>query len=72
MDKNLLNGSGCVDYTAHEAINNVEKDSKIKTNSRDEAAEVLVRSIKNLMWLSGFRLIDRIRFEDPKSGKKYL
>lgn len=72
MDKTLLNGSGCVDHTAHEAINNVEKTPKARKGSRDEAAEVLVRSIKDLMWLSGFRLIDRIRFEDPKSGKQYL
>lgn len=61
-----------MDHTAHEAMYNVEKESKTKRNSRDEAAEVLIKNIKDMMWLSGFRLIDRIRFEDPKSGKQYL
>ncbi len=69
-DKTLYNGSGCKDHTAHNAINNVVREQK-KAVSRDEAADVLIKSIKNMMWLSGFRLIDRIRFEDPQSGKKY-
>ena len=72
MDKSMLNGSGCIDHTAHEAINNVTKESKSRRGTRDEAAEVLVRNIKDLMWLSGFRLVGRIQFEDPKSGKQYL
>lgn len=69
-DKTLFNGSGCVDHTAHKAMNNVTREER-KAAARDEAAEVLVKSIKNMIWLSGFRLIDRIRFEDPQSGKKY-
>ncbi len=72
MDKALLNGSGCVDHTAHDAMINIEKEAKTRKGTRDEAAEVLVKNIKDLMWLSGFRLIGRIQFEDPKSGKKYL
>lgn len=71
MDKNLLNASGCVDKTAYSAINNVEVENRKKAE-RDEAAEVLVKSIKNMMWLSGFKLVGRIQFEDRKSGKRYL
>lgn len=71
MDKKLLNGSGCVDKTAYDAIHNVEMENKKKAE-RDEAAEVLVKSIKNMMWLSGFKLVGRIQFEDRKSGKRYL
>ena len=72
MDNTLLNGSGCIDHTAYDAINNIAKEPKMKKGTRDEAADVLVKNIKDLMWLSGFRLIGRVQFEDPKSGKKYL
>ena len=74
MDRSMLNGSGYVDAVAHEAINNVDREQK-KANAvhnRDTAAEVLVKNIKDMMWLSGFKLIGRIQFEDPKSGKRYL
>lgn len=75
MDKTLVNGSGCVDKVAHEAINNVvreEKNKEKKVHERDVAAEVLIKAIKDMMWLSGFKLIGRIQFEDRKSGKRYL
>lgn len=72
MDKTVLNGSGCYDPVAHEAINNVEHDKAERVKTRDEAADTLVKTIKNTIWLSGFRLIGRIQFEDPKTGKKYL
>lgn len=74
MDKSMLNGSGCFDSVAHEAINNVEREKKkiSAVHSRDTAAEILVKNIKDMMWLSGFKLIGRIQFEDPKSGKRYL
>lgn len=72
MDKTLLNGSGCMDRTAHEAICNIEREKKQKYGNRDEAADVLVKNIKDTVWLSGFKLIGRIQFEDPKTGKRYL
>lgn len=75
MDKTMLNGSGCVDKVAHEAINNVireERAKERKTYDRDEAAEVLIRTLKNIIWLSGFKLTERIKLEDPKTGKKYV
>ena len=75
MDKTLVNGSGCMDKVAHEAINNVlreEKNKEKKVHERDVAAEVLIKAIKDMMWLSGFKLVGRIQFEDRKSGKIYL
>lgn len=75
MDRTILNGSGCVDKVAHEAINNVLREEKIKERKmcdRDEAAETLIRTLKNITWLSGFKLTERIKFEDPKTGKKYV
>lgn len=59
-----------MDHTAHDAVNNVTREQR-KAAARDEAADVLIKSIKNMIWLAGFRLTDRIRFEDPQSGKKY-
>lgn len=74
MDKSRLNGSGCADPVAHEAINNVQREQKkmAASNNRDAAAEVLVKNVKDMIWLAGFKMIGRIQFEDPKSGKKYL
>lgn len=75
MDKTLVNGSGCMDKVAHKAINNVvreEKNKEKKIHERDVAAEVLIKAIKDMMWLSGFKLVGRIQFEDRKSGKRYL
>lgn len=70
MNKDLLNGSGCVDKTAYRAINKVARDEKNRAN-RDIAAEVLIRALKDIIWLAGFRLTDRIKLENPKTGKKY-
>lgn len=75
MDKTVLNGSGCVDKVAHEAINNVAREEKAKEkkmHDREEAAETLIKTLKNTVWLSGFKLIGRIQLEDPKTGRKYL
>lgn len=72
MDKTRLNGSGYIDNTAHEAINNAERESKSKQKVRDEAADELVKVIKTTVRLAGFELVDRIKFKDPKNGKKYL
>jgi hypothetical protein len=71
----MLNASGCSDRTAHDAINNVEREKRLKekpTKEREEAAETLIKTLKNMIWLSGFKLSERIKLEDPKTGKKYL
>ncbi len=75
MDKNRLNGSGCRDYTAYEAIKKVShKTSTLRYNysRRDEEADEMLRILKRIIRLYGFHLTDRIRFEDPQTGKKYL
>ncbi|MDD2960013.1 MAG: hypothetical protein PHR92_16130 [Lachnospiraceae bacterium] len=74
MDKTLFNPSGYMDKTSHDAINNVEKEAKRKIDkgNREDAAEVLIKTLKEVIWLSGFKLADRIKLEDPKTGKKYL
>lgn len=72
MDKDRLNGSGCKDPVAYEAIQHVTRVSRSDRTKRDEAADELVRTIKTMVHLAGFELVDRIRFKDPKNGKKYL
>lgn len=73
MDNTKYNHEGYADPTAYQAIQNASPKPKTnENNARDEAAEVLIKCLKNLIWLSGFRLIERIKIEDPKSGKKYL
>ena len=70
MDKSILNQSGCVDKTAHDAINRYEKEQK-HYSQRKEAVEVLVQAIKNIAWLAGFKITNRIHFEDRKTGERY-
>lgn len=73
MDKTKCNQEGYPDPTAYNAINNVSpRTGSNEKSARDIAAEVLIKTVKNLVWLSGFNLIERIKLEDPKSGKKYL
>lgn len=72
MDKNKLNGSGCKDLVAYEAIQNTVRVVRANRTKRDEAADELVKTIKSMVRLSGFELVDRIKFKDPKNGKKYL
>lgn len=72
MDREKLNGSGCRDPVAYEAIQNVTRVSRADRTKRDEAADELVKAIKMMVRLAGFELVDRIKFKDPKNGKKYL
>lgn len=68
MDKNRLNGSGCVDSTAYEAIGNITREEKQK---RDDAANGLIRDVKALIRDRGFDVIGRIGIKDKATGKEY-
>lgn len=39
---------------------------------RDADADMFVKMVKRLARGFGFKLCDRIRFEDPATGKKYV
>lgn len=39
---------------------------------RDNEADMFVKMVKRLAKGFNFKLCDRIRFEDPETGKKYL
>lgn len=79
MDKTLYNASGCMDRTAHDAICAVDGKERHKTlvlradrTSRDEDAELFVKTVKMMAKGLGFKLTNRIKFEDITTGKKYL
>ncbi len=75
MNKERLNASGCRDDTAYEAIKNVSRKTSVQRcdyTKRDYEADKFVSVVKAICEAYGFRLIDRIRFEDPKTGRKYL
>ena len=69
MDKSLYNASGCKDRTAHRTRTLVYRASRTK---KDEEAELFVKMVKRLAKGFGFKLCDRIKFEDPETGKKYV
>ena len=72
MNKDRINGSGCRDTVPYEAIRHFTSMERIEQSKRDEAADELINVIKTVVKLAGFELIDRIRFMDPRNGKKYL
>ena len=60
MNKEILNGSGCKDLTAYEAIKNTE---------REERLTKLVMTIFNICELAGFHVEGCIVLKDKKTGK---
>jgi hypothetical protein len=58
-----LNGSGCKDLTAYEAIKNTDKMPELVTQ--------LVKVIKQLADISGFEIIGRIGLRNKTTGKEY-
>lgn len=75
MDKERLNASGCRDDTAYEAIKKASHKvsvSRYNYTKRDEEADEMVQMLKRIIRLYGFNLTERIRFEDPKTGRKYV
>ena len=65
MDKSLYNASGCKDRTAHDAICAADRTRTLvyraSRTKKDEEAKGF-----------GFKLCDRIKFEDTETGKKYV
>lgn len=66
----------CKDKTAHDAICSASKPQTQVFRSdwtrRDNEADMFVKMVKRLAKGFNFKLCDRIRFEDPETGKKYL
>ena len=62
--------------TAHDAICSASKSQTQVFRSdwthRDNDADLFVKMVKKLAKGFNFKLCDRIRFEDPETGKKYL
>lgn len=68
MDKSRLNGSGYVDNTAYNAIENITREERQK---RDDAASELIEDVKALIRGRGFDVIGRIGIKDGVTGKEY-
>lgn len=75
MDKSLYNASGCKDRTAHDAICAADRTRTLvyraSRSKKDEDAELFVKMVKRIARGFGFKLCDRIKFEDPETGKKW-
>ena len=66
--KPWLNDSGCPDPTAYEALKNIQKEEK-RLNHVDSNAHMVVTTIKNILDLAGFELVERIQIRHKKTGK---
>jgi hypothetical protein len=60
INPDKLNGSGCKDLTAYEAIRNVESEDRFNK---------LLKTIFNICDLAGFHVEERIVLKDKKTGK---
>jgi hypothetical protein len=60
LHRDKLNGSGCKDLTAYEAIQNIEDETRVNK---------LLATIFNICELAGFRVENRIVLKDKRSGK---
>ncbi len=60
MKNPKLNGSGCKDLTAYQAIENIESERRLKK---------LLAEIFQLCDKAGFHLEERIVLRDKKTGK---
>ena len=63
MNDDKHNASGCLDLTAYEAINNIEKEEKDQKE--------LVRTILYICRKAGFKVEGRIVLTAVKSGRTY-
>lgn len=66
--KPWLNDSGCPDPTVYEAMKNIQKEEK-RSNHVDDNAHMVVTTIKNILDLAGFELVERVQIRHKKTGK---
>lgn len=60
MNKDKINGSGCYDPTAYEALKNINDEKRVNQ---------LIKTIFYIVNLAGFRVDGRIVLQDKKTGK---
>lgn len=68
--KPWLNDSGCPDPTAYEAMKRIQKEEKM-VNRVDDDAHTVITTIKNILDLAGFELVERIQIRHKKTGKYF-
>ena len=68
--KPWLNNSGCPDPTFYEVMKRVQIEQK-QANRVDDDAHTVITTIKNILDLTGFELVERIQIRHKKSGKYY-
>jgi hypothetical protein len=68
--KPWMNDSGCPDPTAYEAMKRIQKEEKM-VNRVDEDAHTVITTIKNILDLAGFELVERIQIRHKKTGKYF-
>ena len=60
LSRDKINGSGCKDFTAYEALKNIEREEQFKK---------LLRTICYITNLAGFTIEGRITLVDKRTGK---
>ena len=60
MNKDKINGSGCKDFTAYEALKNIEREEQFKK---------LLSTIFYITNLAGFTIEGRVVLKDKRTGK---
>jgi hypothetical protein len=67
--KPWLNESGCPDPTAYGAMKAMREEERKKRI--DKNANLVMVTIRNILYLSGFESMERIKIRHRKSGRIY-
>ena len=68
--KPWLNNSGYPDLTAYEALKKIQNEER-RSQQIDKTAHLVITTIKNILDIAGFELVERIQIRHKKSGKIY-
>ena len=65
------NPEGYVDTTPHDALTNVMRDKQAQLDEADRRNNILIKSIRAMIDLAGFDLLNRIEVMDRHTGRHY-
>lgn len=67
----VRNSEGYLDLTAHDALTNVMQEKQPAMDGPDYKHWRLIKTLRNLIDLTGYDLLSRIELRDRESGRTY-
>ena len=67
----IRNPEGYLDLTAHDALTNVMREQTAQRDEADQRHYRLIKTLLNMIDLTGYDLLNRIEVRDRESGRIY-